>query len=59
MVSMPAPKSQEPTSASESGPVGPAWRRSVRPGWAPSFIVSISSRLSARLHSRGLSILPL
>ena len=30
-----------------SSPVGPQWRRSVRPGWAPSFIVSISRRLSA------------
>ena len=56
---MPTEKFQAATMHSESLPVGPALRRSVRPGWAPAFIISISARESARLQIRGLSILPL
>ena len=44
---------------SESLPVGPEFLRSDRPGWAPCFMVSISSRVSALLEMRGLSIFPL
>ena len=59
MVAMPAPKFQAPTTTSDSRPVGPLLRRSVKPGCAPSFIVSMSWRDRATLHRRGLSILPL
>ena len=59
MVLMPSEKSQAATMVSESAPVGPELRRSVMPRWAPSFMVSISSRLSARLQIRGPSIFPL
>ena len=59
MVLMPSENSQAATIDSDSLPVGPELRRSDSPGWAPCFMVSISSLDSARLEIRGLSILPL
>jgi len=59
IVLIPSEKSQAATIVSESFPVGPEFLRSDNPGCAPSFMVSISSRVSALLEMRGLSILPL